>query len=330
MAFVKVLKNKAYSKRYQTKWRRRREGKTDYFARRRLVVQEKNKYDSKKYRFVVRRTNQRIICQVIYATIQGDRTLVNADSKELTRFGIHAGLTNYSSAYCTGLLAARRLLSLKDIGMADMYKGQVKPDGEVYSVQDHLENRRPFKAYLDVGITRTTTGNRVFGAMKGACDGGLFIPHNEKRFPGYHVIKAEVQTTKKGKKVEAQEKAKATFDAKEHRQHIFGEHVQAYYDLLKKGPAPAFKRQFAKWEAALKKAGAAKISDVYSKAHDAIRKSPASAGKKAKAYKPTVVQAGHTLIMKDKAGKKWLRQQKIDAKLRKERVAMHMRKLLTE
>jgi large subunit ribosomal protein L5e len=192
MAFVKVLKNKAYSKRYQTKWRRRREGKTDYFARRRLVVQEKNKYDSKKYRFVVRRTNKRIICQVIYATIQGDKTLVNADSTELTRFGVHAGLTNYASAYCTGLLAARRLLSLKDIGMADMYKGQLKPDGEIYSVQDHLESRRPFKAYLDVGITRTTTGNRVFGAMKGACDGGLFIPHNEKRFPGYHIIKAEV------------------------------------------------------------------------------------------------------------------------------------------
>jgi len=62
MAFVKVLKNKAYYKRYQTAWRRRREGKTDYQARRRLVVQEKDKYDSKKYRFVVRRTNRRIIC----------------------------------------------------------------------------------------------------------------------------------------------------------------------------------------------------------------------------------------------------------------------------
>ena len=27
--------------------------------------------------------------------------------------------------------------------------------------------------------------NRVFGCMKGAADGGLDIPHNEKRFPGY-------------------------------------------------------------------------------------------------------------------------------------------------
>ena len=322
MAFVKVLKNKAYSKRYQTKWRRRREGKTDYQARRRLVVQEKNKYDSKKYRFVVRRTNKRIICQVIYATIQGDKTLVSADSKELARFGVHAGQTNYAAAYATGLLTARRLLSLKDIGMDNVYQGQTKVDGELYSVQDHVADRRPFKAFLDVGLTRTTTGNRVFGAMKGACDGGLFIPHNEKRFPGYHLQKAEVVTNKKGKKIEGPtEKAKATFDAKEHKAHIFGEHVQAYYDLLKKGNADAFKRQFAGWEAALKKAGAAKITDIYAKAHEQIRKSPASVAKKAKAYKPKVVQAGHTLIMQAKNGKKWLRQHKIGIKVRKERVA---------
>jgi large subunit ribosomal protein L5e len=69
MAFIKVLKTKSYYKRFQVKFRRRREGKTDYYARRRLIQQDKNKYDSKKYRFVVRRTNQRIICQVTYATI---------------------------------------------------------------------------------------------------------------------------------------------------------------------------------------------------------------------------------------------------------------------
>jgi len=110
------------------------------------------------------------------------------------------GLTNYASAYCVGLLAARRLLNLKK--MADMYKGNDKIDGALYSVQDHVGERRPFKAYLDVGLVRTTTGNRVFGAMKGACDGGLFIPHNEKRFPGYRIIKAEEETDKRGKKKE--------------------------------------------------------------------------------------------------------------------------------
>lgn len=40
------------------------EGKTDYYARKRLVVQAKNKYNSPKYRLVVRITNKDIICQV--------------------------------------------------------------------------------------------------------------------------------------------------------------------------------------------------------------------------------------------------------------------------
>ena len=61
MAFVKTVKSSAHYSRYQVKFRRRREGKTDYYARRRLIQQDKNKYDSKKYRFVVRRTNARII-----------------------------------------------------------------------------------------------------------------------------------------------------------------------------------------------------------------------------------------------------------------------------
>jgi hypothetical protein len=35
--------------------------------------------------------------------------------------------------------------------------------------------------FFDVGLVRTTTGNRVFGALKGALD----IPHSEKRFVGF-------------------------------------------------------------------------------------------------------------------------------------------------
>ena len=58
MGYIKVLKTAAYSKRYQVKYRRRREGKTDYQARRRLTLQDKNKYNSPKYRLVVRITNK--------------------------------------------------------------------------------------------------------------------------------------------------------------------------------------------------------------------------------------------------------------------------------
>lgn len=38
--------------RFQTKFKRRREGKTDYYARKRLIIQDKDKYNSPKYRLV--------------------------------------------------------------------------------------------------------------------------------------------------------------------------------------------------------------------------------------------------------------------------------------
>lgn len=37
--------------------------------------------------------------------------------------------------------------------------------GEDYNVEEGDE-KRPFRALLDVGLVRTTTGNRVFGALK--------------------------------------------------------------------------------------------------------------------------------------------------------------------
>merc|ERR1712222_226420 len=45
--------------------------------------------------------------------------------------------------------------------------------------------RRPFRCNLDVGVKATTLGSRLLGALKGASDGGLDIPHSHKRFPGY-------------------------------------------------------------------------------------------------------------------------------------------------
>ncbi|KAK9712833.1 60S ribosomal protein L5, partial [Basidiobolus ranarum] len=183
MPFVKLVKNKAYFKRFQVKYRRRREGKTDYYARKRLVVQAKNKYNSPKYRLVVRFTNTDIICQIVYAKIQGDFVLASAYAHELPRYGVKVGLTNYASAYCTGLLVARRVLT--KLGLADKYQGVEEADGTVSLVEELEDGPRPFKAFLDVGLKRTTTGSRVFAALKGASDGGIFIPHSENRFPGY-------------------------------------------------------------------------------------------------------------------------------------------------
>jgi len=336
MGYVKILKNKAYSKRYQTKFRRRREGKTDYYARKRLVVNDKDKYDSKKYRMVVRRTNRRILVSIVYSTIQGDMTITSADSLELKGFGLNCGLTNYASAYCTGLLAARRLLKAKQ--MADMYKGNDKIDGALYSVQDHMGERRPFKAYLDVGLVRTTTGNRVFGAMKGACDGGLYIPHNEKRFPGYRMEKIEEDANKRGKKKdEAAPKKKEVFTTEEHLEHINGVHVQEYYDLLKKDNPENFKKQFSKWDKELK---GRSFEDIYKKIQADIKKNPDRKAKTAHKKEPTrkvitksPVLVQQNTVQKKRNGKKvanggkWLRLHKISREMRADRVAKKMQSM---
>ena len=73
------------------------EGKTDYYARKRLVVQAKNKYNSPKYRLVVRFTNTDVIVQIIYAKLEGDYILTSAYSHELPNYGIKVGLTNWAA-----------------------------------------------------------------------------------------------------------------------------------------------------------------------------------------------------------------------------------------
>ncbi|WVW80354.1 hypothetical protein I302_102334 [Kwoniella bestiolae CBS 10118] len=252
MPFVKTQKNDAYFSRYQVKPRRRREGKTDYQARRALVSQAKNKYASPKYRLVVRITNKQVICQIVYAKIQGDAVLVHASSKELPKYGIEHGLTNWTACYATGLLVARRALT--KLGLADKYEGVEEPSGELELTEALGDDEpRPFKAYLDVGLRRTSTGARVFGAMKGASDGGIFIPHNEKRFPGYD------PETK-------------SIDAEVLQNYIHGGHVAEYMESLEEEDDERFKKQFASYLAA--DVSSADIEEIYTEAYAKIREDP--------------------------------------------------------
>lgn len=253
MTFVKVQKTKAYFKRFQVKFKRRREGKTDYYARKRLVVQDKNKYNTPKYRMIVRFTNKDIVCQIAYARIQGDVVVTSAYAHELPRYGVRVGLTNYAAAYCTGLLLARR--HLKKLKLDDTYKGTEEVTGEMYEVEDAEGQPGAFRCVLDVGLKRTSTGARVFGAMKGAVDGGLDIPHSESRFPGYN---------REDKK----------FDASVHRNHIFGLHVAEYMRTLKDDDEEAYKRHFSRFIA--EGLTADSIEAMYKKAHAAIRANPDS------------------------------------------------------
>ena len=143
MAFVKVVKTKAYFKRFQTKYKRRRQCKTDYYARKRMVAQDCNKYLARKYRLVARFTNTKIITQVVYSTLAGDVVMCQADSTELKKFGLSAGLTSYPAAYATGLLLARRVLDHLSLGT--VFEGNKIIDGNDYNVQVNAEkNQKPF------------------------------------------------------------------------------------------------------------------------------------------------------------------------------------------
>ncbi|KAI0307177.1 hypothetical protein B0F90DRAFT_1665456 [Multifurca ochricompacta] len=253
MPFVKKIKSDAYFSRFQVKYRRRREGKTDYYARKRLVAQAKNKYNAPKYRLVVRFTNKDIIVQIIYARLQGDFVLAAAHSRELPRYGINHGLTNWTAAYATGLLVARRALT--KLGLAEKYQGVTEPDGTISLTEalDGEDSPRPFKCYLDVGLKRTSTGSRVFGTLKGASDGGLYIPHNEKRFPGYDPENKEI-------------------DSEVLKKYIFGGHVAEYMESLEEEDDERFKKQFSTYLA--DGVGSEDIEEIYTNAYVAIREDP--------------------------------------------------------
>jgi large subunit ribosomal protein L5e len=307
MAFVKVYKTKAYYKRFQTRFRRRREGKTDYYARKRLIIQDKNKYSTPKYRFVPRVTNTKVVCQVIYATIEGDRVYASAESSELKRWGVEAGLANYAACYATGLLVGRRLLA--KAGLDKIYAGAKKTDGENYVVEKEWKEgqRKPFKAVLDVGLTRTTNGNRIFGCLKGAVDGGLNVPHSNRRFPGFK-----------------KEGEKESYNAKAHRERIFGGHVTNHMKKLVAG-SPAYNLQFSKWKACLEKAKVDTLEKLYAKVHDEIKKNPVRPPRKVQEKRAIKYTDKRKTIIETGKGK-YTRDRRFTLDERKKRVQQKIKK----
>ncbi|ABW00864.1 50S ribosomal protein L18 [Caldivirga maquilingensis] len=146
----------ASSGRYKVKFRRRREGKTDYYKRRIMVI-------SGKPRLVVRFSNRYVLAQVIVSAPQGDFTVAEASSRELVKkFGWLGGTGNTPAAYLVGLLIGYRALS-KGIKLA----------------------------VLDVGLHRVTKGGRLFAVVKGAVDAGLEVPHDEEVQPSEDRLNGE-------------------------------------------------------------------------------------------------------------------------------------------
>lgn len=260
MAFLKSMKTRNYFMRYQVKFRRRRECKTDFYARQRLIIQDKNKYAAPKYRLVVRITCSDIVAQIVHSKIVGDVVMCAAYAHELPRYGVPFGLTNYAAAYCTGLLCARRLLT--KLNLAEAFNGQTEIKGEDFDFEG-IEGARPFKAYLDVGLRRTTTGSRIFAVVKGACDGGVHVPHSQARFVGFNKEKGEL-------------------DMEVFKNHLLGKHVADYMKSMKEEDEEKYKAHFSR---AIK--GGIKPEDVekmYKKAHAAIRKDPMPKKKEEKKF----------------------------------------------
>jgi len=126
--------------------RRRREVRTDYHQRLRLLK-------SGKPRLVVRKSNQHVRAQLIQRDLDGDETISAAISSDLSEFGWEAPTGNLPSAYLTGFLAGSRAI---EAGLSE--------------------------AVVDIGLNSPTPGSKVFGAQEGAIDAGLDVPHNEAVF----------------------------------------------------------------------------------------------------------------------------------------------------
>lgn len=313
MTFVRIVKNKAYFKRYQTKFRRRREGKTDYYARRNMIRQDLNKYVAPKYRLVARFTNSKVIAQIVYAQLVGDKVVCEANSGEFRKWGLETGLTSYAAAYATGLLLGRRLLT--QLKMEKLYPGNQEIDGKPYNVgADPNEERRPFMAILDIGIRRPTVGNRAFAVMKGASDAGVYVPHNVKKFPGFEKL----------------EDKKTTYNAEVHRDRIFGCHIDEYMEKFEETET---NKQFKKWKEVLKKNGVDSVEAMFEKLHEQIRANPLRATKTKKIRKkPKYADDGKTIIITE-GGKRYLRSRKKTGAQRKADVQKKidlMKKMLGE
>ncbi|NHI93129.1 MAG: 50S ribosomal protein L18 [Candidatus Lokiarchaeota archaeon] len=145
--------------RYRVKFRRRRQGKTNYYYRKRLLTSELP-------RLVVRKSLKHIKAQIINAEMTGDKIIIQAHTSELSKnYDWKYNTSNTPAAYLTGYLIGKKALKNK------------------------IES-----AILDIGIYRPIANTKLFAVLKGALDAGLDIPHGEEIFPsedriiGKHIV----------------------------------------------------------------------------------------------------------------------------------------------
>ncbi len=141
--------------RYRVPFRRRKEGKTDYRYRLRLLK-------SGLPRAIYRRSNRQITVQIASFKYEGDEILAHSTSKELKKYGWAGSLSNTPSAYLTGFLTGKKAL-----------KKGIK------------------SAVFDMGLHIPSKGCRAFAVLAGLVDAGMDIPHGSEELPDEKRIKGE-------------------------------------------------------------------------------------------------------------------------------------------
>jgi len=147
----------ARNSNYRVKLRRRREGKTDYHARKAMVISERP-------RLVPRFSAKNVSIQIIISKISGDEVVAAAHSHELKKqYGWKVPTGNIPSAYLTGLICGFR-----------------------------AKNKAITNAILDIGLINPSKGSKIFAALSGVVDAGIDVPHDEKkivkeRLDGKHI-----------------------------------------------------------------------------------------------------------------------------------------------
>lgn|SRR3989338_8146313 len=132
--------------RYIVKHRRRREGRTNYTKRVKLLISQ-----SPVVRF--RKGSKNIIAQITAFDQKGDKTVLYANSSELKNHGWTLSRKNIPAAYLTGLLLAKK------------NKNKL---GEIIA---------------DFGIKKPSKGSASYAFLKGVLDGGLNVICSKDPFP---------------------------------------------------------------------------------------------------------------------------------------------------
>ncbi|MEK6895710.1 MAG: 50S ribosomal protein L18 [Nanoarchaeota archaeon] len=143
----------------KTQKRRRRENKTDYKKRINLLKGEKA-------RIVFRKTNRYIISQYVTSKDAQDKVEFTITSKELLRHGwpekASGSLKSLTASYLTGFLTGIK-----------------------------IKKEKKETPIVDLGMTRTLHGTKVFAFIKGLIDAGVTIPCKKDAFPSEERLNGE-------------------------------------------------------------------------------------------------------------------------------------------